>query len=240
MKKNLILLVCVFFFGTLVSAQENKEIKKEEKKIIIIKKTDDDGKLTTKIIEGDDLKDGAIWIDELGDSIKIDVDIDKFDGSKKITKTIVIQDGDEEEEVLFFSDDMPDCKHPKQNKKCLKHDFRPGMGIIPPFENKAKLGVYIEDFSGGVKVTEVIENSAAYSVGIFPGDVITEIDDKKMTNTEELIREVGNHQPGDMIEIELKRNGKNKEFNVRLHGQDLKKMQFEKQFKKMRFQDADK
>ena len=220
MKKILILLVCIFAFGTMVSAQDKKDIKKEEKKVIIIKTTDDDGKLTTKVIEGDEINDGAIWIEELGDSIKIDVKIDDEGSGKKIVKKFIIPEGMGKDEFEFFMNEMPECKLAHKDKKCSKQELKACLDKMPPFENKAKLGVYIEDFNGNVKVTKVIENSAAYSVGIFEGDVITEIDDKKITNTEELIREVGNHKPGDMIEIELKRNGKNKEFNVRLHGSD--------------------
>jgi membrane-associated protease RseP (regulator of RpoE activity) len=240
MKKILILLICIFAFSALVSAQDKKEIKKEEKKVIIIKTTDDDGKLTTKVIEGDDIKDGAIWIEEVGDSIKVDVKIDDDGSGKTIMKKIVIPEGHKDGEVFFFTDEMKDCKHAKKDLKCLKQDLKACMDKLPPFENKAKLGVYIEDFNGNVKVTKVIENSAAYSVGIFEGDVITEIDDKKITNTEELIREVGSHKPGEMIEIELKRNGKSKEFNVRLHGSDPMGMDILKKHSIIRTEDIGK
>ncbi|MGE5354645.1 MAG: PDZ domain-containing protein [Deltaproteobacteria bacterium] len=220
MKKILLLMVCIFAFANIVAAQDKKEIKKEEKKVIIIKTIDDDGKEMTKVIEDGDIKDGAIWIEELGDSINIDVKIDKDGEGKRIVRKFAIPDAMGKDEIDFLISDMPECKLGKKDKKCSKQDMIKCHGMVPNFENKAKLGVYIEDFNGNVKVTKVIENSAAYSVGIFEGDVITEIDDKKITNTEELIREVGSHKPGDMIEIELKRNGKTKEFNVRLHGSD--------------------
>lgn len=220
MRKILLFIMFAFAFTSIISAQDKKEIKKEEKKVVIIKTIDDNGKSTVKVLKDDEIKDGAIWIEEMGDSMKIDVNVDKIDGTKKITKTIVIPDGMKEEEFHFFNEDLLDEKNMTEGPHCKKLAFKHGIEGCHPAPRKARLGVYVEDFNGAVKVKDVIENSAAYSVGIFAGDVITEIDDKKITNTEELIREVGNHNAGDFIEIELKRNGKEKEFNVRLHGQE--------------------
>ena len=229
MKKILFLLLTVFFSGTLLSAQETNDTKKEEKKVIIIKTMDDDGKMTTKVLEGDDLDDESVWIEELGDSIKVTVDIDDMDGKKVIRKKIMCNGERNTEKEFYFSGEQDRCRHPKPECKMEKPGFNWQERFSGPAENKARLGVYIEDFNGAVKVTDVIENSAAYSVGIFAGDVITEINDKKITNTEELIREIGTHNPGDFIEVELKRNGKKKEFDVRLHGNN--KMNFENQSK---------
>lgn len=213
MRKILLFLMFAVTFTTFISAQDKKEIKKEEKKVVIIKTIDDDGKSTVKVLKDDEIKDGAIWIEEMGDSVRIDVNVDNIDGTKKISKTIVIPEGMEEKEKIEIEKTLED------NFMRNGFNFSSRGNFDSRFENKARLGIYIEDFNGAVKVKEVIENSAAYSVGIFAGDVITEIDDKKITNSEELIREVGNHQAGDFIEIELKRNGKEKEFTVRLHGQ---------------------
>lgn len=228
MKRFIFSLLALVLFGSILYAQEDREVEVKTEKKIIIKTIDDEGNVTTKIIEGDDVKDyesnDNITITEEGDSIRVEIEMEEGDG-KRIKKHIVIpgmEDLDDIEKdirIYEFDDDfapklhgfwMDDLRGPHPLPDGMQFYFDEGG------PDKAQLGVTIEDVDDGVKVTEVMENSSAWSVGILAGDVITHIDGKKMTNVEELQREVTDHEPGDMIDIRLKRNGKTEKFTARL------------------------
>lgn len=233
MKRLFAALFIISFFAGFAFAQEEQEVKKEIEKKIIIKIVDEDGTITTKILEGEDamIEDEDIII--RGDSIKIEVEVDEDSGETKIIKQIIIPGMEDididfegledlEKNIQIFEFDGHDLPEPHmfwmEGGEHPHEGFKNMLFFDGEDSKKAKLGVYIEDAEKGVKVKEVIENSSAYSVGILAGDVITHIDGKKMTNTEELIREVGLHEVGDMIKIKLKRNGKTKKFTARLQG----------------------
>jgi membrane-associated protease RseP (regulator of RpoE activity) len=234
MKKILFSLLALMIFTGAFYAQEETDIVKKEKKMIIIKTIDDEGNVMTEVIEGDDVKDfdGNINVTEDGDSIRVEIELDEGDG-KRIKKRIVIPDMEDFEiegledlekdiHIYKFDDEFgPGCPHMLWMDKFRGPHFMERdhmMYFDEGSPSKPKLGVMIEDVSNGVKVNEVIENSSAWSVGILAGDVITEIDGKKMTNVEEVIRAVSEREVGDIINIKLKRNGKTKKFSARLQG----------------------
>ena len=231
MKRSILIALILPFLLGIGYSQDDKAPQKEEKKTIIIKMLDEDGNVTTEVIEGDDLSDEIqkLWITENGDSITIDVEVEAGDGPRKIRKRIRIPEGvemdpdmmEKEIEIYEFDDDFGPHHPPMFYFRGMD---RPGPGMRGPafrfFDkdeiNKAKLGVYIQDAEDGVKITDVMENGAAWSVGMLAGDVITHIDGKQMSNVEELQREVAARKPGDFIDIKLKRNGKKEKFTVRL------------------------
>jgi len=230
MKKVLIAGLILFLFSGFSFAQEEGKPQVKEEKKIVIKIIDDEGNVTTKILEGDEANEATenIWISENGDSITVEVELEDGDDIKTIRKKIILSDLEgmdfEGIEMFELDEDFGPGRHPFFGMEGME-GFNPEMMKkhmffkMHGFDNKAKLGVHIQDVEDGVKVTEVVHNSTAYSIGILAGDVITKIEGKKMTNTEEVIREVGNHQPGDMIDIKLKRNGKSKYFSGRLQGE---------------------
>ena len=67
------------------------------------------------------------------------------------------------------------------------------------------LGVYGENWSqdsfGGVRVVEIIDNSAADLAGLRVGYVITEINSKRILSTNDLAAELAKHSPGTRITI---------------------------------------
>jgi S1-C subfamily serine protease len=74
--------------------------------------------------------------------------------------------------------------------------------------NRGYLGVNIEDAAGqGARVTGVIKDSPAESVGIVKGDVIKAVNGKAVSSTEELIKAVGSRSVGDQIEVTYAREG---------------------------------
>ncbi|QQS28647.1 MAG: PDZ domain-containing protein [Sphingobacteriales bacterium] len=79
----------------------------------------------------------------------------------------------------------------------------------------AALGVIIssdetDDDEEGVKIQTVIQGSAAESAGLQASDLILTINEKELYSAQELIEEVGNFSPGDMITIEYMRNSNRK------------------------------
>lgn len=75
--------------------------------------------------------------------------------------------------------------------------------------NSAVLGVITRKEEGkGVTISEVAEGSAAEKAGLKTGDVISNINDKKVLEPQELYEAVGALKPGDKITITYSRNGK--------------------------------
>ena len=69
--------------------------------------------------------------------------------------------------------------------------------------NKALLGVAAESHTAGVHVISVPPDTAAAKVGIIPGDIIAAIDGKPLPDFDRLTARIGQHQPGDKIEVEI-------------------------------------
>lgn len=71
----------------------------------------------------------------------------------------------------------------------------------------------------GAYVNSVVSGSAADQAGIEEGDIITKVDDTKISSSSDLLIAVRSHNPGDKITIELNRNGETKTVEVTL-GED--------------------
>jgi len=80
----------------------------------------------------------------------------------------------------------------------------------------AYLGVTMTQTSGGVSLDGVRENGPAESAGLLVGDVIVSADGRTISGPEDLRTLVDEHQPGDEIEIVVKRNGQEKTVTVTL------------------------
>lgn len=82
-----------------------------------------------------------------------------------------------------------------------------------------KLGI---DFTEGIYVESVVNKSAAFEAGIQEGDIILEIDDKKIKQTSELLEKLGSQRPGDKIKLTIYRNGTTKELTAKLKNEQGK------------------
>lgn len=74
--------------------------------------------------------------------------------------------------------------------------------------NKAMLGVSFEKDDKGVKVTEVVQESAAEKAGIKKGDIITAINGDNISQENDLVRLIGKHNPEDIVDVKILRDGK--------------------------------
>ena len=81
------------------------------------------------------------------------------------------------------------------------------MGVI--------LGAEGDDI-GGVRISEVVPQAAAYKAGIQEGDVIIKVDGRRVKKSEQVVKLVGSNDPGDVVRIEVKRDSDLKSYIVTL------------------------
>ena len=72
------------------------------------------------------------------------------------------------------------------------------------------------DSVGGVRISEVVPQAAAYKAGLLKGDVITSVDGRKLKSRDQVAKIVGKNDPGDVVRIQIKRDDEVKFFNVTL------------------------
>ncbi len=95
---------------------------------------------------------------------------------------------------------------------------RMGVGITDVTPENAKF--FDVNDSHGAVITQVQPDSAGVKAGLKVGDVITEIDGKKITDAGQLQMEVGEMTPGTKIALQVMRDGKMTSVPVTLEGMD--------------------
>jgi hypothetical protein len=80
--------------------------------------------------------------------------------------------------------------------------------------NTAMLGVSGDTHASGVLVNEVPQGSGAATAGIQPGDIITELDGRKIPDFDRLTAQIAQHKPGDKVEVAILRNVDTKKVTV--------------------------
>jgi Do/DeqQ family serine protease len=92
---------------------------------------------------------------------------------------------------------------------------RPWMGI--GFGKVDRSVAYYYDLPlGKIAISAVYPNSGAYEAGIEPGDIILKIDNKKIEESDQVIKMVKKKKVGDKIKLEIERQGKKKIFTIEL------------------------
>jgi serine protease Do len=81
-----------------------------------------------------------------------------------------------------------------------------GNGNMPL--NRAVLGVSTEKNEKGAKITEVSKESAAEKSGLKKDDIITKVNDTKITDPESLYKTIGKFKPEEKVKLTYSRNGK--------------------------------
>ena len=80
----------------------------------------------------------------------------------------------------------------------------------------AYLGVGIATAQNGVQLTEVRSGTPAEKAGLHTGDVITRVDDQKVTNASELGQAIDAKRPGTKVSVTYLRNGSTHTVSVTL------------------------
>jgi putative serine protease PepD len=80
----------------------------------------------------------------------------------------------------------------------------------------ALLGVTVTSATNGATVGSVESGSGAAKAGVQAGDVITAVDGKSITSSQQLRAVIAAHQPGDQITLTIRRSGSTKTLDVTL------------------------
>jgi len=72
----------------------------------------------------------------------------------------------------------------------------------------------------GVYVAEVLGNGSAQEAGIRKGDIIVSVDGLPVNSRSELLELIGQHRPGDRLDIVVTRDGKESAFKVKLRNKE--------------------
>jgi len=135
---------------------------------------------------------------------------DKIDGKglvkvATVAKEVVVYMGDREEPFEYTGKAPSANKAPAPAAKA-NTGRRAATGSIPDFA-----------FSGeGVKLGSVIKDSPAEKAGLIKGDIITAFDGKKVSNLREYSEVLKQYQPGDVVEMTILREGKEKVVSITL------------------------
>lgn len=102
---------------------------------------------------------------------------------------------------------------PSNKAKLVAEQLKSGGKVSHPF-----LGVSVTDAEGGngAQVGTVQPNSPAAKVGVQKGDVITQLGDKKINGSEDLVSAVQSGKVGDRLQLNYIRNGEQKTATVTL------------------------
>jgi serine protease Do len=172
--------------------KEDKDKKKEVEQITIIKKSDDKTKTVIEI-NGDKVTVNGKPIEDLKDG-DITVHRNKYKTMEGLNAYAL----------------------PRGRSGNFNWDSGDGFKMFDVDENRAMLGVVTEEVEGGVKVTEITDESAAKKAGIKEGDIITKVGDTKIEDPDQLSEAVRKHKPGEKVAITLLRDKKEQKVTAEL------------------------
>ncbi len=72
------------------------------------------------------------------------------------------------------------------------------------------------DLNQGVLVREVVEGGSAEEAGIEQGDIIVQVDEKRILRNSDLLSYIGRKRPGDQVNVVINRDGKEQSFEMTL------------------------
>lgn len=201
----------------MATAQEENSDKKVKKKIIIIEKTTEDGqeKVETITKEGDDI-DIKITIDgeevDIDDLEAEDVEVIELTGDK--LESLILKGLEEEDYDFDFDFDVDvDVDVDADRDKGY-------LGVMLEVKKEKEAG---ENAAEAIVITEVFKNSSAEKAGLKAGDIVTAINDEKVTGLRQLVKAIGRHKAGEQITIDYIRNGQQVEAKATLKKRDKQK-----------------
>ena len=87
--------------------------------------------------------------------------------------------------------------------------------VIRPIDNSTAREAGLNDVAG-VLIERVNDESAADIAGLESGDIILMIDGKKINSSPDFMGKIGQHRPGDVLNVEFFRRGKMKAAQIKL------------------------
>lgn len=159
------------------SEKEAKDKKDKVEEIVIVRKGDKNEKVVVEI-NGDKVTVNGKPIEDLKDG---DISVQRH----KVRDVWAYADG-----LKSGNFNAMDWNNMAQGYKAFNVD-----------SNRAMLGVTTEKTEGGVSIESVTKESAAAKAGLKESDVITKIDDKVITNPDDLSAAIKKHKPGDKVTV---------------------------------------
>jgi len=80
----------------------------------------------------------------------------------------------------------------------------------------AYVGIWIEDVTGGARITQIVKGSPAANAGLKVGDVVTSFDGKTVSSADDLTADVSSAKSGKTVTVTIKRKGATKHLSVTL------------------------
>lgn len=198
---SLLLLAAAISTGAMAQEKEKEKTKDKEKsgeydEIVIRKKKDaKDSKVVVEI------KDGSVTVN--GKPVE-DFEDDNVTVRKR--KTVVGQGG-------YTITTAPGAPRSAFRGGTLSYS---GDDQLFTTVNKAYLGVMSEKNEYGAKVTEVTDNSGAEKAGLKKDDIITKINDDKVSSPEDLTKAIGKYKPEEKVTVSIRRDGKEQKLTATL------------------------
>lgn len=216
-KLNLFSFIAVsLLFGSLQLYAQQESTNDQNNQIVIIKKyTDEDGTTTIEKIVKDG--DGINMIDiqglrdELNESLEdIQIDVDEING-----ETIIKIENLGEEIQNAIHEGLEDVEWNFDDNDHNHITIKSSCGSKKPF-----LGVVINNTNGerdgGIRISEVVNNSAAEAAGLEEGDILSAINGKRVDDFEDLSDVLGQFEIDDEVTIDYSRNGQALQTNATL------------------------
>lgn len=177
--------------------EEKKEtIRKSEDVIVITPKTSTDTKLTIEI-KGDDIKVNGKPLSEYKDD---DVNISR----RKHFDMLFENQGMAELDPLR----APNSRF-RSNGGASVFGFGDSDNLAwSGSSNKAFLGVGSEKSKEGASITSISKGSGAEKAGLKEDDIITKLDETKITSPEDLTKTIGKYKPDDKVTVTYLRDKK--------------------------------
>lgn len=182
----LLTLAGTFFISTQALAQKVEKADKKTKEIII--RRDGDQKTKMKIeIDGDKVTiDGKPLSEYQNNDVRV---IERARGERGSGNFLLRPGSDEWREELLE---------------------------LRGLNSSAFLGVITEKAENGARINEIVKGSSAEKSGLKEKDIISKIDEKPVNNPEDLMEVVRSYEPGEEINLQYTREGKNKNMKIKL------------------------
>ncbi len=140
------------------------------------------------------------------------------DGDKKIIE-VKIGQGKESDTYLKIDSDKLNVKKPRGEKNKIRifgfGESTQGKIGVNLWDLNEQLGEYFGLKDGeGALIAELDEDGTGYKTGLRAGDVILEMDGKKIENEEDMSDALSDKEEGDEVKIDVLRKGSRKTFAV--------------------------
>jgi len=152
-----------------------------------------------------------------GEEVKIVV---LRDGDMKKVVAVTLGERGDDEKVLekFHFESLPDItRHFRGFHEGFLGESQGFLGVRIENISTSDLGAYFGvDRREGVLVVEVVDDSPAEEAGVLAGDVILKVEGKEITSADKLVKYIRKYEPGDEVDLTIKRKRRTKTIEVEL------------------------